>query len=116
MQLAGRDGNKLVWGPPRDIDAAIALLRDAVASGVRHGASILAVSRRCVSKAKARIVSASKSFRSNAHARYWPAPVHHQTVSPGGSVAGQQDTGDPCFGRRVAIVKCGITPQHEMAE
>ena len=25
MQLAGRDGNKLVWGPPRDIDAAIAV-------------------------------------------------------------------------------------------
>jgi hypothetical protein len=22
MQLAGRDGNKLVWDPPRDIDAA----------------------------------------------------------------------------------------------
>ena len=20
MQLAGRDGNKLVWGPPRDVD------------------------------------------------------------------------------------------------
>ena len=36
MQLAGRDGNKLVWGPPRDIDAAIALLREAVASGVNH--------------------------------------------------------------------------------
>jgi pyridoxine 4-dehydrogenase len=36
MQLAGRDGHKLVWGPPRDIDAAIALLRDAVASGVNH--------------------------------------------------------------------------------
>jgi pyridoxine 4-dehydrogenase len=36
MQLAGRDGNKLVWGPPRDIDAAIALLRDAVARGVNH--------------------------------------------------------------------------------
>jgi len=36
MQLAGRDGNKLVWGPPRHIDAAIALLRDAVASGVNH--------------------------------------------------------------------------------
>lgn len=28
MQLAGRDGNKLVWGPPRDIDGAIAVLRD----------------------------------------------------------------------------------------
>jgi pyridoxine 4-dehydrogenase len=36
MQLAGRDGNKLVWGPPRDIDEAIALLREAVASGVNH--------------------------------------------------------------------------------
>ena len=36
MQLAGRDGNKLVWGPPRDVDAAIALLQEAVASGVNH--------------------------------------------------------------------------------
>jgi aryl-alcohol dehydrogenase-like predicted oxidoreductase len=36
MQLAGRDGNKLVWGPPRDIDAAITLLREAIASGVNH--------------------------------------------------------------------------------
>jgi pyridoxine 4-dehydrogenase len=36
MQLAGRDGNKLVWGPPRDVDAAIALLREVVASGVNH--------------------------------------------------------------------------------
>jgi aryl-alcohol dehydrogenase-like predicted oxidoreductase len=36
MQLAGRDGNKLVWGPPRDIDAAIGVLREAVASGVNH--------------------------------------------------------------------------------
>ena len=36
MQLAGRDGNKLVWGPPRDIDAAIAVLREAIASGVNH--------------------------------------------------------------------------------
>src|SRR5208337_3133834 len=36
MQLAGRDGNKLVWGPLRDIDAGIALLREAVASGVNH--------------------------------------------------------------------------------
>ena len=24
MQLAGRDGDKLVWGPPRDIPGAIA--------------------------------------------------------------------------------------------
>jgi pyridoxine 4-dehydrogenase len=36
MQLAGRDGNKLVWGPPRDVDAAIAVLREALASGVNH--------------------------------------------------------------------------------
>lgn len=36
MQLAGRDGNKLVWGPPRDVNGAIALLREAVASGVNH--------------------------------------------------------------------------------
>jgi pyridoxine 4-dehydrogenase len=36
MQLAGRDGDKLVWGPPRDIDGAIAVLREAVASGVNH--------------------------------------------------------------------------------
>ena len=36
MQLAGRDGNKLVWGPPRDVDGAIALLQEAVASGVNH--------------------------------------------------------------------------------
>jgi pyridoxine 4-dehydrogenase len=36
MQLAGRDGNKLVWGPPRDVDAAIAVLREAMASGVNH--------------------------------------------------------------------------------
>lgn len=36
MQLAGRDGNKLVWGPPRDIDGAIAVLREAVGTGVNH--------------------------------------------------------------------------------
>jgi pyridoxine 4-dehydrogenase len=36
MQLAGRDGNKLVWGPPRDVEEAIAVLREAVASGVNH--------------------------------------------------------------------------------
>jgi aryl-alcohol dehydrogenase-like predicted oxidoreductase len=36
MQLAWRDGNKLAWGLPRDIDAASALLREAVASGVNH--------------------------------------------------------------------------------
>src|SRR6202453_3910837 len=32
MQLAGPQ----VWGPPRDLDAAIAVLREAVASGVDH--------------------------------------------------------------------------------
>src|SRR5580698_123277 len=36
MQLAGRDGDKMVWGPPRDIPGAIAVLREAVASGVNH--------------------------------------------------------------------------------
>src|SRR5580698_824958 len=36
MQLAGRDGDKLVWGPPRDTPGAIAVLREAVASGVNH--------------------------------------------------------------------------------
>ncbi|MGO8758527.1 MAG: aldo/keto reductase family oxidoreductase [Terracidiphilus sp.] len=36
MQLAGRDGDKLVWGPPGDVDGAIALLREVVASGVNH--------------------------------------------------------------------------------
>ncbi|MGA9507432.1 MAG: aldo/keto reductase family oxidoreductase [Candidatus Sulfotelmatobacter sp.] len=36
MQLSGRDGDKLVWGPPRDVEGAIALLREAVASGVNH--------------------------------------------------------------------------------
>ena len=36
MQLAGREGKKLVWGPPRDVDAAIAVLREAVARGVNH--------------------------------------------------------------------------------
>jgi pyridoxine 4-dehydrogenase len=32
MQLAGAE----VWGPPRDVDAAIAVLREAVALGVNH--------------------------------------------------------------------------------
>jgi pyridoxine 4-dehydrogenase len=36
MQLAGRDGNKVVWGPPRDMPSAIAVLREAVGSGVNH--------------------------------------------------------------------------------
>jgi pyridoxine 4-dehydrogenase len=32
MQLAGPE----VWGPPRDVDAAIAVLREAVSAGVNH--------------------------------------------------------------------------------
>ncbi len=36
MQLAGRDGNKMVWGPPRDVPGAIAVLKEAIASGVNH--------------------------------------------------------------------------------
>src|SRR3954469_21338092 len=36
MQLAGRDGDKLVWGPLKDVEGAIAVLREAVASGVDH--------------------------------------------------------------------------------
>jgi pyridoxine 4-dehydrogenase len=36
MQLAGQDGDKWVWGPPRDIPGAIAILREAIASGVNH--------------------------------------------------------------------------------
>jgi len=36
MQLAGREGDKVVWGPPRDVPGAIAVLREAVASGVNH--------------------------------------------------------------------------------
>src|SRR6201998_4803466 len=36
MQLAGRDGNKLVWGPPKDVDGGNAVLREAIASGVNH--------------------------------------------------------------------------------
>ncbi|MEO6816892.1 MAG: aldo/keto reductase family oxidoreductase [Edaphobacter sp.] len=32
MQLAGPQ----VWGPPRDVDAAVAVLREAVSSGVNH--------------------------------------------------------------------------------
>ena len=36
MQLAGRDGDKLVWGPPQDVEGAIAVLRQAVASGMNH--------------------------------------------------------------------------------
>jgi aryl-alcohol dehydrogenase-like predicted oxidoreductase len=36
MQLAGTDGNRRVWGPPRDVEGAIGVLREAVASGVNH--------------------------------------------------------------------------------
>ncbi|MGD0940351.1 MAG: oxidoreductase [Terracidiphilus sp.] len=36
MQLAGRDGDKLVWGPPQDVPGAIAVLREAIAAGVNH--------------------------------------------------------------------------------
>ena len=36
MQLAGREGKKMVWGPPRDVPGAIAVLREAIASGVDH--------------------------------------------------------------------------------
>jgi pyridoxine 4-dehydrogenase len=36
MQLAGKDGNKVVWGPPPDVDRAVAVLREAVESGVNH--------------------------------------------------------------------------------
>ncbi len=36
MQLAGSDGEKRVWGPPKDVPEAIAVLREAVASGVNH--------------------------------------------------------------------------------
>ena len=36
MQLAGQDGEKRVWGPPRDIPGAISVLREAVAAGVSH--------------------------------------------------------------------------------
>jgi aryl-alcohol dehydrogenase-like predicted oxidoreductase len=32
MQLAGLQ----VWGPPRDVNAAVAVLREAVAAGVNH--------------------------------------------------------------------------------
>ncbi len=36
MQLAGKDVDKRVWGPPRDVPGGIAVLREAVASGVDH--------------------------------------------------------------------------------
>jgi len=36
MQLAGRDDGKFVWGPPKDVEGAIAVLQEAVTSGVNH--------------------------------------------------------------------------------
>ena len=36
MQLSGRDGEKRVWGPPKDVPGAIAVLREAMEAGVNH--------------------------------------------------------------------------------
>ena len=36
MQLAGHDGDKHVWGPPKDRAGAVAVLRAAVEAGVDH--------------------------------------------------------------------------------
>jgi pyridoxine 4-dehydrogenase len=36
MQLAGKESGKMVWGPPPDIEEAIAVLRAAVEAGVNH--------------------------------------------------------------------------------
>jgi aryl-alcohol dehydrogenase-like predicted oxidoreductase len=36
MQLAGREGKKLVWGPPPDEREALAVLREGVENGVNH--------------------------------------------------------------------------------
>lgn len=36
MQLAGKEGRKMVWGPPKDVAEAVAVLREAVESGVNH--------------------------------------------------------------------------------
>ena len=36
MQLAGQDGEKRVWGLPKDVPGAIAVLREAIESGVNH--------------------------------------------------------------------------------
>ena len=36
MQLAGKEGKKMVWGPPKDVPGAMAVLREAVGSGVDH--------------------------------------------------------------------------------
>jgi aryl-alcohol dehydrogenase-like predicted oxidoreductase len=36
MQLAGQDGDKRVWGFPRDVPGAMTVLREAIAAGVNH--------------------------------------------------------------------------------
>ena len=36
MQLAGKESGKMVWGPPTDIEEAVAVLRAAVEAGVNH--------------------------------------------------------------------------------
>lgn len=36
MQLAGSSAGANVWGPPRDVDAAVTVLREAVAIGINH--------------------------------------------------------------------------------
>lgn len=36
MQLAGEDGDKHVWGPPKDRAGAVAVLRAAIEAGVNH--------------------------------------------------------------------------------
>jgi pyridoxine 4-dehydrogenase len=36
MQLAGKEGKKMVWGAPKDVPTAMAVLREAVGSGVNH--------------------------------------------------------------------------------
>jgi hypothetical protein len=46
MQLAGQDDDKRVWGPPRDIPGAIAVLREAVRPSHASARSIGAPSNR----------------------------------------------------------------------
>ena len=36
MQLSGREGKKMIWGPPPNVPGAVAVLREAIASGVDH--------------------------------------------------------------------------------
>lgn len=36
MRLSGNEPGKFIWGPPRDRDAALAVLREAVRAGVNH--------------------------------------------------------------------------------